>query len=169
MPAQGRPRLTPEGYQARLDAYCASYKVTPLVTGIPPFPAGRRETPQHREWIALYKAKSRLARRERGQCEKCKAPVAEGSIFCDEHRSSTDAPDGAETRALLKVQGGLCPICGLEIDPGDAVEHSGGPGRLRVVLHRRCHELATLAAALGPDAVGRLRLYLWPPRARGRR
>ena len=63
MPA-GRPRLSPEAYEARLAAYCARYKVTPLATGIPPFPAGRRETEQHREWIALYKAKSRLSRRE---------------------------------------------------------------------------------------------------------
>ena len=168
MPA-GRPRLTPEAYEARLAAYCVRYKVTPLATGIPPFPAGRRETPQHRDWIALYKAKSRLSRRERGQCEKCKAPAAEGSIFCEGHRSSTDAPDGAETRALLKVQGGLCPICGQDVDLADALGHSAGPGRLRVVLHRRCHGLAALAASFDPETVGRLRLYLWPPRARGRR
>ena len=127
----GRPRLTPEAYQARLDGYCARYKVTPLATDIPPFPAGRRETPQHREWIALYKAKSRLA------------------------RSRADAPVGAETMARLKVQGGLCPICGLEV---------GGP-----MLHGRCQELVTLAAAVGPEAIGRLQSHLWPPRARGRR
>ena len=165
MPA-GRPRLTPEAYEARLDAYCARYKVAPLATGIPPFPAGRRETAQHREWIALYKAKARLARREHGQCEKCKAPVTEGSIFCEAHRAPVD---GTHTRAILKSQGSLCPICGQEIDLADALEHSAGPGRLHVVLHRRCRGLATLAATFDPEAVGRLRSYLWPPRARGRR
>ena len=132
MPA-GRPRLTPEAYQARLDAYCARYKVTPLATGIPPFPAGKRETAQHREWISLYKAQSRLARTERAQ-----------------------------------VEGGPCPICGLEIGPADALQHSAGPGRLGAALHNRCHQLATLAAAVGPEAVARLRRYLWPS-ARGQR
>ena len=165
MPA-GRPRLTPEAFEARLGAYCARYKTTPLPTGIPPFPAGRRETPQHREWIALYKARSRLARRERGQCERCKAQVAEGSIFCDAHRAPTD---GGDTPAVLKSQGGRCPICGHEVALADALEHSAGPGRLRVVLHRRCHGLAALAATFDPDAVGRLRSYLWPPRGRGPR
>ena len=167
MPLQGRPRVTPEVYQARLDAYCARYKVTALDTGIPPFPAGRRETPQHREWIALYKAHSRLARRERGQCERCASPVAEGSIFCEAHRDSTGANDAAQAGALLKAQDGLCPICGLEVSLGDAVEHEPGPGRHHAALHKRCHGLASLAATFDAEAVGRLRSYLWPPRGRG--
>jgi hypothetical protein len=167
MPRQGRPRLTPEAYEARLTAYCSRYKVTPLPTGIPPFPAGRRETAQHREWIALYKAKARLARRERGQCEKCAAPVAEGSIFCEAHR--LDAPGGTATRALLARQDGLCPICRRAIGPGDAVEHVAGPDRLHAALHRRCHGLAVLAATFDAEAIGHLRAYLWPPRTRARR
>ena len=60
---KGRPGLTTEGYQARLDAYCAQYGVNATPEGILPFPAGRRETAQHREWIALYKAHRRLAGR----------------------------------------------------------------------------------------------------------
>jgi hypothetical protein len=57
---KGRPGLTAEGYQARLDAYCVLYGVSVTPEGIPPFPSGRRETAQHREWIALYKAHRRL-------------------------------------------------------------------------------------------------------------
>ena len=169
MPRQGRPRLTPEAYAARLDAYCARYKVTPLATGIPPFPAGRRETPQHREWIALYKAKARLARRDRGQCERCAAPAAENSIFCEAHRLGTDAPGGTPTEALLASQGGLCPICRRELKPGDAVAHALGPERGPAALHRRCHGLAVLGATFDSEAIGHLRTYLWPPRVRARR
>jgi hypothetical protein len=67
MPGKGRPRLTPEAFQAKLESYCAAYEVTPLPSGIPPYPAGRRETQQHREWIALYKAHDRLGRPGRAQ------------------------------------------------------------------------------------------------------
>ena len=169
MPRQGRPRLTPEAYQARLDAYCARYKATPLATDIPPFPTGRRETPQHREWIGLYKAKARLARRERGQCERCAAPVAEDSIFCEAHRLATDALGGSSAGALVAGQDGRCPICRLELDPGDAVAHAPGPERAHAALHRRCHGLAVLAADFDAEAIGHLRAYLWPPRVRGRR
>jgi len=45
----------------RVHAYCARYHVAPLETGLPPFPSGQRETPQHRAWIALYKAHQRLS------------------------------------------------------------------------------------------------------------
>ena len=165
---QGRPRLTPEVYQARLDAYCARYKVAPLPTGIPPFPAGRRETAQHREWIALYKGKARLARRERGQCERCAAPATEGSIFCEAHRLAADAGPGGAA-ALLKAQDGRCPVCGLDLDPGDAIAHTPGPGRLQAALHKRCHGLAVQANGFDAAAIGRLRVYLWPPKSRGSR
>ena len=169
MPPKGRPRLTAEAYQARLEAYCATYKVAPLVTGIPPFPAGRRETPQHREWIALYKAHDRLGRRARGQCERCAAAVTDGSVFCDEPRADATAraasPGGSveDRRALLKGQDGRCPICGLEVGLQDPVDQGHGPGRL---LHVRCHQLVGLVFAQGPDVLGRLRSYLWPGRAR---
>jgi len=56
-----RPSHASDDYQRRLEAYCAQYGVSPTATGLPPFPAGRRETPQHREWISLYKAHRRLA------------------------------------------------------------------------------------------------------------
>lgn len=60
MPPRGRPRLTPADVEARLQAYCRRYAVAPTTSGLPPFPTGRRETPQHREWLALYKAHARL-------------------------------------------------------------------------------------------------------------
>lgn len=172
MPAQGRPRLTPEVYETRLQAYCARYKVTPLLSGIPPFPTGRRETPQHREWIALYKAYNRLGRRERGQCERCAAPASDGSVFCEDHRggvASRAASDGAsleDRRALWERQDGDCPICSLGVDLRDSVDHSDATGRLRAVLHQRCNQLVGLAESLGPEVLGRLRSYLWPKRAR---
>ena len=169
MPRQGRPRLTPEAYHARLDAYCARSKVTPLATGIPPFPAGRRETPQHREWIGLYKAKARLGRRDRGQCERCAAPAAESSIFCEAHRHGTDAPGAASMGPLVASQDGRCPVCQGELDPGDAVAHVVAPERDPAALHRRCHGLAVKAATFDHETLGHLRTYLWPPKVRARR
>lgn len=171
---RGRPRLTLEQYQARLAAYCAKYGVAPTVQGIPPFPAGRRETRQHREWIALYKAHSRLARRSRGQCERCSAPASDGSVFCEAHRADVaarPAPSRAalhgasveDRRRLLRGQDGRCPVCGRTLEVSDAVDHEGhAKGPLRALLHQPCHQLATLAEQAGPEALTRLRSYLWP-------
>lgn len=58
----GRPPLTAQDLQDRVAAYCKRYGVEPASDGLPPYPSGQRETPQHREWIAVYKAHSRLAR-----------------------------------------------------------------------------------------------------------
>lgn len=58
----GRPRLSPEALQARIAEYCGKYGVKPGADGLPPYPSGQRETVQHREWIAVYKAHARLSR-----------------------------------------------------------------------------------------------------------
>lgn len=86
MPSRGRPRLTAAEYQDRLQSYCRRYSVTATAAGIPPFPSGRRETDQHREWLALYQAHARLVRWKGrapapdGACGVCGLPVdpAEG-------------------------------------------------------------------------------------------
>jgi hypothetical protein len=172
MPGRGRPRLTPEVYEARLGAYCAQYKVKPTREGLPPFPAGQRETPQHREWISLYKGHARLARRARGQCERCAEPVSEGSVFCEAHRAEAAAVgtiSDDERRRLLKAQASRCPVCGDTIDAQEAVQQDAATGRPRALLHARCHRLAGLAEAAGPEAVDRLRAYLWPQSANPRR
>ena len=44
-------------------AYCERYDVTPGPEGLPPFPSGRRESPQHREWLTVYRALQRLKAR----------------------------------------------------------------------------------------------------------
>jgi len=56
----GRPRITFEELQTRVADYCARYGVAPNAEGLPPFPSGKRETQQHREWIAVYKAHVKL-------------------------------------------------------------------------------------------------------------
>lgn len=166
MPTKGRPRLTPEAYQERLSAYCARYGLEPGAQGLAPFPAGRRETRQHREWMSLYKSFNRLARRGRGQCERCSAPATEGSILCEAHRAEASARTGAhgasagERRDVLQAQKGRCPICGHKVELQGSVDH--GSGQLRAVLHPRCNQLVALAEAAGPEVLGRLRAYLWP-------
>lgn len=168
MPTQGRPRLTPEVLQTRIAAYCQRFKTAPGPKGLPPFPTGKRETPQHREWIGLYKAHSRLGRRSRGQCERCSAPTTEGSVFCEEHR----APGAGRTRthgaslemrrALLADQEGRCPICAAKVDRLDSVALTESTGHLRAVLHSGCQRLVGLAEAVGPEGLSRLETFLWP-------
>lgn len=94
---RGRPRLTPAIYQERLEAYCARHRVAPLDSGLPPFPSGQRETPQHKEWIALYKAHQRIR---------------------------LHGPSAEERRALLQAQDGRCPVCHEPVDASDPVHGS---------------------------------------------
>lgn len=170
MAKSGRPRLTPEVLQARIAEYCDRYGVVPNDQGMPPFPTGRRETRQHRDWIAVYKAHNRLGRRQRGQCERCSAPASDGSVFCEAHRAGKDGASTDERRVALEAQEGRCPVCGRQLSIADSVEHAGSGG-LRSLLHPACHRLVTLALALGPTGVDGLRSYLWPggsARARSR-
>jgi len=168
MPTQGRPRLTPEALETRITAYCQRYRVAARPHALPPFPTGKRETPQHREWISLYKAHNRLGRRTRGQCERCSAPTAEGSVFCEQHRAPSTGRAGSDgasleaRRAILAGQEGLCPICGGKVDLPDSVALTQSTGDLRAVLHPRCHRLVGLAEAVGPEGLSRLSAFLWP-------
>lgn len=62
-------RVTGEVFQSRLADYCCLYGVRPGENGLPPYPAGQRETPQHRAWMALHRAQKTLADRETGANE----------------------------------------------------------------------------------------------------
>ena len=56
--------MTDAQVQQRVADYCARYQVTEINdAGFPIFPAGLRETPQHREWITLYQLFNRSRRR----------------------------------------------------------------------------------------------------------
>lgn len=169
MPAKGRPRLTEQDLLARIASYCERYGVVPGPSGLPPFPTGRRETPQHREWIAVYKAHNRLGRRGRGQCERCAAPASDGSVFCDEHRArvvsgrgAVDHASLADRQAMLDAQQGRCPVCGAEVELWDSVDHGHPSGVLRGVLHPSCNRLVGLVESLGLGCLERVRAYLGP-------
>lgn len=135
----GRPPLGPEVLAGRVAAYCARYGVAAR-DGLPPFPAGQRETPQHREWLKLYKAQQRL---ERGQ-------AADG----DHGRAAGVALERASAAPAL---GGACELCGKPLGP-DRIRLSPPGG----CVHGRCAELVRLALEAGPEAVGRLAPLLWP-------
>jgi hypothetical protein len=135
--SRGRPRLTAEALQSRIDAYCARYDVRPGPNGLPPFPAGRRETPQHRQWIALYTASRRLRARDRPNG----SPTAE-------------VVPAAELRAWLGRQSGRCAACARKLVPADAVADDGH------AVHARCHQIVALARGLDPKALDSLRAYL---------
>jgi hypothetical protein len=142
MAARGRPPLTEDAVRAKIAAYCARYRVGSLTeAGLPPFPTGKRETRQHREWIGLYKALQRLQRRQQ-------------------------KGDPILRAAALKSQKGRCPIC-LETLDQDAVivvviVIEGAPSRA-VVVHPICGELVRLVQRLGPSVLDRLRDQVRPP------
>lgn len=160
--------MAPETVQRRVADYCARYGVSPNREGLPPFPTGKRETRQHREWMAVYKAHNRLARRNRGQCERCGAPVSDGAVFCEEHRAGTAARAGShgatlkDRERLFAAQRGRCPVCGDKVALLDNVDHSHATGEIRSLLHQRCKEIVGFVEAAGPESLDRLRAYLWP-------
>ncbi len=170
MPAKGRPRLTDDDLQARVRAYCKDFGASPGPKGLPPFPSGKRETRQHREWISLYKLWSRLGRRRRGQCERCDAPAVAGSVFCEEHRAAAPSQAGVspdQRNELLAAQAGRCPICLEKVDLLESVAASHGQAP-KALLHSSCNRLLALAEATGPQTLDRVRAHLWPKPLKGR-
>src|SRR5215470_13848649 len=112
---RGRPRLTPDELQARIEVYCRRYAVSVNDQGLPPFPAGRRESGQHREWMALYKAHRRIAGR---------APAPELAT---------------RARELLAAQRGRCVVCRKPLEVDDArLDEPGGSTPEPAVLHGPC-------------------------------
>jgi hypothetical protein len=65
--------LTLEAFEARLAEYCRKYDVALAPSGLPPYPAGQRETPQHRAWMGLHRAQKRLADRAGATAARVKA------------------------------------------------------------------------------------------------
>jgi hypothetical protein len=130
----GRPSLTEDQVRAKVLAYCDRYGVSPGPQGLPPFPTGRRETRQHREWLTVYRALQRFERRA----------------------AADTAP--AEPAGRL-----ACPICARPIEPGLGVPYARRTKSARKAsLHPSCAELVRLAEALGPSAVTALGPFLWP-------
>lgn len=87
MPRTGRPPLTEGIVAERIAGYCRRYDVSERnEAGFPAYPAGKRETPQHREWVVLFKAFSRVRARLAGRepaapsaaaaCPTCGRPFA---------------------------------------------------------------------------------------------
>ncbi len=131
---RGRPRVTRAVLDARIADYCSRHEVEPTDSGLPPFPTGKRETAQHRKWLGLYKAHSRLV--------------------------SHMYPE-AERRATLDRQDGRCPVCARDLDLEAAVNHADMTGAPRGVLHEECKLVAVSAERLGVDGFDRLRAYLF--------
>jgi hypothetical protein len=126
--------MTPEALQERVAAYCKEYGVSVTADGLPPFPSGQRETDQHREWMALYKAHRRIAQRSAGP----------------------DARDVQKIHELLAAQRGRCPICRKSVEPADARlddQPHGDPA----ALHAACLQLVELSRSLGLDALERVK------------
>ena len=133
----GRLPLTQEQVRAKVIAYSERHGVSPVPEGLPPFPSGKRETRQHREWLSVYRALRRL-----------------------EARSSATAA------AALSGSEARCPICALTLAPEDAVPVRAGRRSRSSNAHEACADLLRLADKAGPEALARLTELLWPPRGR---
>lgn len=135
MALKGRRPLTEEAVRQRIADYCARYGVHDMSpAGFPAYPAGQRETPQHRAWIVLYKAFGRLQRRQ-----------------LDEHaKDATSLPSD-----------GRCPIC-LEALSSPGPDARPSAEAASVSVHARCREVVGFVARLGPAVLERLRHYAWP-------
>jgi hypothetical protein len=139
LPRRGRPRLTPQAVRDRVEAYCKRYGAKVKDEGLPPFPGGKRETAQHREWMALYKAHRRLSERD----------------------LEAGAGSAARRQELLSGQRGRCPVCRKPLELADSrLDEPEGPDRASAVLHGRCRELVALARALGVEALERAKARL---------
>src|SRR5882762_577376 len=98
MAPRGRPQLTEDIVQERIAGYCSRYSVKSFnEAGFPAYPAGKRETRQHREWVVLFRAWSRL-------------------------RGRTPSPRHPDPAAALRAQKGQCPICLKNVGLTDAKE-----------------------------------------------
>lgn len=174
MPQKGRPRLTEDDLKARIKAYCKAYGAGTNDQGLPEFPSGKRETPQHKEWISLYKLWNRLGRRKRGQCERCQEPASEGSIFCETHKGESSGPVAEakvsleDRRGLMTAQKGVCPICAEKLDLLESVAHRNADSQARALMHASCSRLAKQASEIGREGVDRLAAYLWPRLSKSR-
>jgi hypothetical protein len=136
----GRPPLTEEQVRAKVVTYCARYGVSPVPEGLPPFPSGKRETRQHREWLTVYRAQQRLNARAAGGAQLATGP---------------GDPDAR------------CPLCARAVSSEEAVPFAragrrGRPWR----LHGACADLLRRAEDVGPDAIARLSALLWPRHGR---
>jgi hypothetical protein len=137
----GRPAHTEEQVRAKVLAYCERYHVSPGPEGLPPFPSGKRETPQHREWLTVYRAHQR---------SRLRAASA-----------AAEEPDAASLRLE-------CPICSRSLPRDLAVPYRrrAAASARPASLHPACAELARLAETLGPTAVAGVGPFLWPKRPR---
>jgi hypothetical protein len=134
-----RPALTEDQVQAKVALYCQRYDVHPGPGGLPPFPAGKRETRQHREWQTVYRALQRLRR-----------------------RGAASAPPPEPHDASVATAS--CPVCSRPIEPDLGVPYARRSRSRSVVLHPACAQLARLGETLGPDALVGLQRFLWPGR-----
>jgi len=136
----GRPPLSEDEVRDKVLAYCERYHVSPGPEGLPPFPSGKRETRQHREWLTVYRAHQRWLRRAA-------------------NLSSSAGAAAADT---------ACPICRRPLRSDLAVvrAHRVGKTARPVGLHPTCAELARLAEIVGPEAVAGAAAFLWPGRPR---
>jgi hypothetical protein len=139
--------MTQEALQQRIAAYCTGYNVSRGdPEGLPPYPAGERESRQHRDWIVLYKAISRFRQR----------------------RAALPTPP--ERAAALEAQDGHCPICLAQVGAEGQIAQQPGPGATMTIVHAECDDLLSFVLKLGPSVLDRLRSYAWPgPRSSSKR
>jgi hypothetical protein len=107
-------------------AYCERYDVSPGPEGLPPFPSGRRESLQHREWLTVYRALQRLRARSAGAGETApegSCPVCSRAVDPDD---AVPFPRGGRSRPA-KLHRACAELARLAEKAGpEAVARLGG-------------------------------------------
>jgi hypothetical protein len=111
---RGRPPLTDEDVRARIADYCSRYGVAELnESGFPVYPAGARETPQHRAWVILYKAWSRARQRaahgDGAAVDEGRCPICLTSLDSGRTSGRTSTPIHPRCRQLVELVEELGP------------------------------------------------------------
>jgi hypothetical protein len=124
--------MTDDQVRERIDEYCARYGVKDRnEAGFPTFPAGLRETAQHREWITLYKLFSRSRRRSgtvvsappAGSEKACPVCLERGTLGRGGHKRCAVAVDlvrGLGPEALDRIRAAAFPTEGGPAVPARA-------------------------------------------------
>jgi hypothetical protein len=138
MAPRGRPALTEDVLRERTAAYCSRYGVKEFNdAGLPAYPAGKRESRQHRDWVNLFKAWSRFRRR-------------------------TAAPRDGDRAAAVRAQKGQCPICLEKLSLTKATEAPPAADGRTPLVHPSCNGVLRFVAKAGPTVIDRVNAYLWP-------
>jgi hypothetical protein len=113
---RGRPALAADEVAERVASYCRRYGVAPVPPAtVPPFPSGRRETAQHREWLLVYRAVKRFAARHGEAPPSTPSTTSDACAVCGRSPAAEDLRVG---RSLVRLDSSCSDLAARARDAG---------------------------------------------------